>query len=407
MSGITRFFSKFLILAAMLLGLPLGGVYWTGYPVLRYLEFPPKTTYVRHAPYSWVAFALYTLLISACLVPILINICQASKKVEPRIQPKRSFPWWGWIGLVSGVMAWVLAWTRFEWLSGLQPHTFTPLWLAFILVINGLSYRYSGACMLLNRPVYFLLLFPTSAAFWWFFEYLNRFVQNWFYTGPEFSSWEYFWYATIPFSTVLPAVLSLRDWILSTHWFRQKFSDFTPIRIPHPKVLAAFTLAASASGLAGIGVALQAEAGNQQHWALAAEEPGQPANILGLEPCNGRRALGGILGDALAVGLKAERMPAEKLPIAEPLVDDRVGDTQRQDGDEQDATDHRSSGASFAARAVVLNAFRQHHAPKDKQFPYRRGSPKRGPRRPRTSSAGLTTESPGGDRLAIGRIVWH
>jgi hypothetical protein len=108
--------------------------------------------------------------------------------------------------------------------------------------------------MLLNRPVYFLLLFPTSAAFWWFFEYLNRFVQNWFYTGPEFSAWQYFWYATLPFSTVLPAVLGIRDWILSTHWLRKKFRNYHSLRIPHPKVLAALTLAASASGLTGIGV---------------------------------------------------------------------------------------------------------------------------------------------------------
>ena len=108
--------------------------------------------------------------------------------------------------------------------------------------------------MLLNRPLFFLLLFPTSAAFWWFFEYLNRFVQNWFYTGPEFSAWEYFWYATLPFSTVLPAVLGIRDWILSTHRLRKKFRNYRSLHIPHPKILAALALTASAAGLAGIGV---------------------------------------------------------------------------------------------------------------------------------------------------------
>ena len=107
---------------------------------------------------------------------------------------------------------------------------------------------------MLNRPLYFLLLFPVSSAFWWFFEYLNRFVQNWHYSGPEFSSWEYFWYATLPFSTVLPAVLGIRDWILSTHWLRKKFRNFRSIGIARPKVLAVLTLAASAAGLAGIGV---------------------------------------------------------------------------------------------------------------------------------------------------------
>jgi hypothetical protein len=254
MSGITHFFLKFLILAAMLLGLPLGGVYWTGYPVSRYLEFPPKTQYVDHEPFSWIAFAFHAFLISAFLAPLIISAYQSRKELETRTRPSRPFPWWGWLGLVLGAMAWVMAWTRFEWFAGLQPHTFTPLWLSFILVINGLCFRHNGHCMMLDRPLYFLLLFPVSSAFWWFFEYLNRFVQNWHYIGPEFSSWEYFWYATLPFSTVLPAVLGIRDWILSTHWLRKKFRNFRSIGIARPKVLAVLTLAASAAGLAGIGV---------------------------------------------------------------------------------------------------------------------------------------------------------
>ncbi|MGD9042869.1 MAG: hypothetical protein PVG06_04105 [Desulfobacterales bacterium] len=249
-----RFFLKFLILAAMLLGLPLGGVYWAGYELPRYLEFPPLTTYVSHAPFSWFVFALYVLLIFACVAPLMIKASQSHRQVESRTRPARSFPWWGWLGLLIGAMSWILAWTRFNWFAGLQPHTFTPLWLAFIIVINGISYRRTGNCMMLDRPVYFLLLFPTSAAFWWFFEYLNRFVQNWFYIGPEFSAWEYFWYATLPFSTVLPAVLGMRDWILSNDWLRNTFGHFGPLHIPHPKILAALTLVASASGLAGIGV---------------------------------------------------------------------------------------------------------------------------------------------------------
>ena len=245
---------KFLILAAMLLGLPLGGVYWAGYPMSRYLEFPPKTAYIIHEPFSGIAFTLYAILIFACLVPLIIKAYQSCKEVEPRTRHTRLFPWWGWLGLVCGAMAWILAWTRFDWFASLQPHTFTPLWLSFILVINGLCFRHNGHCMMLDRPVYFLLLFPTSAVFWWFFEYLNRFVQNWSYIGPEFSSWEYFWYATLPFSTVLPAVLGIRDWILSTHWLRKRFRHFRSLRIPHPKILAGLTLVASAAGLAGIGV---------------------------------------------------------------------------------------------------------------------------------------------------------
>lgn len=254
MSGVNRFLIKFLILTLMLLGLPLLGVWMAGHPVSDYLKFPPQTHFIQNHPFSWRAFALYCLLISACIAPLIVRIIMSPKTIEPEIRPARSFPWWGWLGLMLAVAAWILAWTRFDWFAALQPHTFTPLWLAFIVVINGLCHRQHGHCLMLSRPVFFLLLFPISAAFWWFFEYLNRFVQNWYYIGPEFSAGQYFLYATLPFSTVLPAVLSLRDGLMSARWIRRGFDRFIPLRLRFPKLFAALTLTLSAGGLAGIGV---------------------------------------------------------------------------------------------------------------------------------------------------------
>jgi hypothetical protein len=150
MSGIKRFFIKFLLLAVMLLGLPLLGVWVAGYPVSNYLEFPPETRYVRHEPFSWFVFVLYSLFISACLTPLIIKALKQHRKVAPENRPACPFPWWGWLGLIIGILAWMMAWTRFEWLAGFQPHTFTPLWVAFIIVINGLCYRQRGHCMMLR-----------------------------------------------------------------------------------------------------------------------------------------------------------------------------------------------------------------------------------------------------------------
>jgi hypothetical protein len=86
-----------------------------------------------------------------------------------------------------------------------------------------------------DRPGFFLLLFPLSAVFWWFFEYLNRFVQNWYYTGVEFSPRAYFWYATLSFTTVLPAVLSTKQWLQSANWIRLGYGDIRPIRLSNPR----------------------------------------------------------------------------------------------------------------------------------------------------------------------------
>jgi hypothetical protein len=136
-------------------------------------------------------------------------------KFHERRQTSHAFPWWGWLGAALTALSWALAWNRFSWFEPLQPFTFTPLWLGYILLVNAWTFRRTGHCVMLDRPRYFLWLFPLSSAFWWFFEYLNRFVQNWYYIGAqEFTPLEYFLHATLPFSTVLPAVLVDGCWHL-------------------------------------------------------------------------------------------------------------------------------------------------------------------------------------------------
>ena len=254
MSGLKRFLLKLIILAIMLLGLPLLGVTLAGFPISRYLEFPPKTHYVLHAPFSRIAFAIYTVCILAVVIPLILKGVRFSPGTQHPTQTAQPFPGWGWMGLLTGLISWVLAWSRFAWFADLQPHTFSPLWFSFIVVINAMDYRKSGRCLMTDRPGFFLLLFPTSAASWWFFEYLNRFVQNWCYIGPDFSPQEYFWYATLPFSTVLPAVLSTRQLLLSIRFIRQGYTNFKPFTTVHFRFAAAGTLSMAAAGLAGIGV---------------------------------------------------------------------------------------------------------------------------------------------------------
>ena len=256
MPGFYRFIIKFLILATMLLGLPLLGVMTAGYPVGRYLEFPPQTRYVTHAPFSWLTFAVIAVSILAVVLPLGFRGYQSYKKASPPTgrPATHRFPWWGWSGVIAGIIAWILAWTRFSWFSALQPHTFSLLWFSYIIVINAMCQARTGMCMLRDRTVYFLLLFPASAAFWWFFEYLNRFAQNWFYVGVDFGPWAYFWYATLPFATVLPAVLSTRQWLLSLNWIQQSYASLKPLKFPHPGLWAAIVLTLSGAGLAGIGI---------------------------------------------------------------------------------------------------------------------------------------------------------
>ncbi len=105
-----------------------------------------------------------------------------------------------------------------------------------------------------HQKGFFLLLFPFSALFWWGFEYLNRFVQNWYYLGTDYRGWKYVLFASISFSTVLPAVLSTRDLIRNSTWVRQGFQQWRILTVRHPKRFAWGCLLISGLASPGIGL---------------------------------------------------------------------------------------------------------------------------------------------------------
>jgi hypothetical protein len=202
-----------LVYAILLIGLPLLGGWLADGSVHKYLAFPPRTHPHQPEPFSWIVFLGLTAFVFVLVTPFVLKVFKSSEEA-PLLNKRSRFPIWGWMGLILLVVAWVVAWNRFPVFAALQKHTFSPIWLGYILVINALTYQRSGHCLLIDRTKYFLWLFPLSAGFWWSFEYLNRFVENWYYIGvDEFGAWEYFWYATLPFSTVLPAVLSTAQWL--------------------------------------------------------------------------------------------------------------------------------------------------------------------------------------------------
>jgi len=246
--------TRLLIAAALVLLLPLAGATAMGKPLAAYLQFPPKTPDVPHAPFSLPVFLGLTVLILAATAPLLLRLIASGRKDGPR-KPAIPFPRWGWAGAALGAASWFLAWSRFPWMGGFQAHTFTPLWIAFILLVNAFTVRRTGRCLMLSQTRRFLLLFPVSAVFWWSFEYLNRFVGNWRYVGvTEFGAVEYFLFATLPFSTVLPAVLSTRELLLSFPRFDGAFREWRPLSPVKPAAIGLAALLLSCAGLFAVGI---------------------------------------------------------------------------------------------------------------------------------------------------------
>jgi len=252
------------VVIALVLGLPLLGVWLAGKPLGPYLEFPPRTVHAVHAPFSWMAFLAAGLSIGLTVGPILYHVLTSNSRLRhstPVTQHSalgtqyRPVPWWGWVGIAWTVLCWVLAWTRFSWMTPIQEHTFTPLWLGYVVTINAWALCRTGRCLLLNYPRFFLGLFPVSAGFWWLFEYLNRFVQNWYYVGiDELSPLGYLLRGTVSFSTVLPAVACTAELLASYPRLTAGLDRFRAIPARHTGSLAWLGLVWSCACLLFVGL---------------------------------------------------------------------------------------------------------------------------------------------------------
>ena len=179
----------------MLVGLPLLGVWLAGLPLAPYLEFPPHTRHVQHAAFSWPAFGLIAALIAASDHARWPSggsgpIAAARRWLQAGAIRFRGGAGWG---SAAGTAAWVLAWTRWPWFAALQPHTFSPLWAAYIVGRQRACCRRTGRSLLTDRPLFFGSLFPASAAFWWGFRIPEPFRAELVLCGPELGPWAYFW----------------------------------------------------------------------------------------------------------------------------------------------------------------------------------------------------------------------
>ena len=218
------------ILASVLLGVPFLCCWLGGYEEILegVKQFPPRTEdwgfrpeklWNVRRPFSWPWFLGMCAFTFACMFPFvrrgiaalraprITHQAPGTKHQTPGTNP---FLWFGWLGLAIIAVAWVLAWTRFGWFRPYQPHTYFPLWLGLILTLNAVAVRRSGRSPLTDHPFVYALTFPVSSLFWWFFEYLNRYVWNWYYLGvSDMSAMEYCAYGTLCFSTVLPGVMAM------------------------------------------------------------------------------------------------------------------------------------------------------------------------------------------------------
>jgi hypothetical protein len=127
----------------------------------------------------------------------------------------RRVPFYGYAGALLNALAWISAWTR----VGPFPFVFFPLWLGFILALDGINVARTGTSPLWRGRRRFVGLFLCSVPFWWVFEALNTPVQNWHYRWDvDYPLVVLALLASLAFSTVLPAVTEMAELVGSARW---------------------------------------------------------------------------------------------------------------------------------------------------------------------------------------------
>ncbi len=247
-----------IILLLLLLGLPLIGIALSGHSIEKYTEFPPIARYTAHAPFSWTAFIIISIITLIYICPVIINSIKYLKQHRTSGSTTANntgkLPWWGIISILSVIFFWYISWGQLHVFSWIRGYTFFFLWFSFAVLINSLTYKRSGRSFITDDPAGFFILFPVSAIFWWYFEYVNGFVQNWYYIGAGYSSLEISLLSTLAFSTVLPAVSSMNGLLSTYQWIDKGFNGIWKIQNPIPKLSAFLLFAFSGSGLAFIGL---------------------------------------------------------------------------------------------------------------------------------------------------------
>ena len=274
------------LLMAILMGVPalcawLGGYdeIWEGVksfpPRTEDWGFHPEKLWNHRCPFSWTYFLALAIFTFFCLRPLVrraLRPCPRPVGAAP-VAPTRPvgavlqtapataaasaaapFPLWGYLGILELAVAWVFCWAKFDFCREIQPHiSYMPLWIGYILIVNALCVWRSGTSPLTAHPLPYLMTFPVSALFWWFFEYLNRYVWNWYYLGvSQMGAGEYAFYATLCFSSVLPAVSGTAALLHTFEPFRdERFSDLKPVKMRSWRTLSLLAVVA-ALGLAGI-----------------------------------------------------------------------------------------------------------------------------------------------------------
>ena len=149
------------------------------------------------------------------------------RRVPWRTEPLPRFllPYRGLAGLLMIAVFWPASVFDIE---PLAHHSFFPLWLGYILVVDSLVLRRTGSSLLVRCPLAVLGMFIIAIPYWWSFEWINQATQNWRYIGDnQYPQAVGLLITSLHFSIVVPAIFESAE-IIGSLGFVRRFAPRSP-----------------------------------------------------------------------------------------------------------------------------------------------------------------------------------
>ena len=158
------------------------------------------------------------------------------RRIPLREKPLQRYvlPYRGLLGLLLIAIAWPLSWAQSG--TGLQ-YTFFPLWLGFILAIDGLVLRRTGTSLIVRSPKIMAAMFVVAMPYWWTFEAINSVTHNWVYIGSkENTNVLDYLESSLAFSVVIPAVFEVSE-LIGSFGFIKRFAGLPALVLNRRQVI--------------------------------------------------------------------------------------------------------------------------------------------------------------------------
>jgi len=177
----------------------------------HYFDFPPLKVEHEYTEFNWPIFytvgVLFILTAILYIFPRVFGFKKSENKDSVTPHPATSYPVWFWIGGAVWLGSFVFLLLKCTYPKWFLNWAYVPLYWGFTFMLDGIAYKRTGGKSIFNNnPQELIGIGVASVSGWLIFEFLNMFVQEyWYYpNGDNVPVAEFYTYAIFASSALMP-----------------------------------------------------------------------------------------------------------------------------------------------------------------------------------------------------------